>query len=115
MKRGQKLHYLSAHKVPPMRKGEGFLNSPNYIRTETVLGQLAIVVKPENDPDGRFEIFFAPSLNNEIKTVSHGEVTMVKEPVSLVFGEPDTEVFRTFKGLPVDYNSFHSLHGSPQK
>ncbi len=88
-KREEKLHYLSGYSPLPLRNAEGFVKSPNYLRTETVLGQLAVVVKPANESDGRFEIFFAPSLNGEIKTVSYGQVTTVKEPVSLTFGQPD--------------------------
>lgn len=108
-KRDQKLHFLSGYAPLPLRNAAGFMKSPNYLRTETVLGQLTVVVKPVNDFDGNFEIFFAPSLNGEIKTISRGEVTTVKEPVSLTFGQPDPTLLKTADDLPVDYNHYNEL------
>ena len=113
VKQGDKLHFLSNHMLPPKRVLEGYLKSPDYLRTETVMGQVAAVIKTNNDPDGRFEIFMAPSLNGEIKHIDHGDITIVKEPVSLIFGEPDASLLKMpAPNAPVDYKNYEQLHGA---
>ncbi|MGI9105828.1 MAG: hypothetical protein ACR2G4_06230 [Pyrinomonadaceae bacterium] len=111
-KKGRKLDFLSGYaKAKPILKAEGFLNSPNYLRTETVMGQTAIVVKTKNDPDGRVEIFVSPILNGDtIKMIFHGEITTVVEPISLTFGEPDPAFLHFSKDFPVDYENNKKLH-----
>lgn len=113
IKRGEKMHFLSNHSLPPARTVEGFLKSPNYLRTETVLGHTAIVIKAMNDPVGRAEFFYAPILNSDIKIIHRGGRTTVQEPISLVFGEPDAAQVKMPKGLTVDRTNFEKLHGAP--
>lgn len=113
VKRGEKMHFLSNHRLPPARTVEGFLKSPDYLRTETVLGQTALVLKPANDHEGRFEMFYAPALDNDIKTIYRGARTTVQEPISLVFGEPDAALVKMPKGLTVDRTNYERMHGTP--
>jgi hypothetical protein len=114
LKRGNKAHFLSDCNIIPPRSAEGVKNKNHYLRTDTVLGQTAIVINPPNDSDGHLELFFAPALNTEIKSILHGPRTIVKEPVSLIFGEPDPKLFRFPVELPVDYSNYERLHGRRQ-
>lgn len=113
IKRGEKMHFLSNYSLPPARTVEGFLKSPDYLRTETVLGHTALVIKAANDPVGRTEFFFAPILNSDIKIIYRGAQTTVQEPISLVFGEPDAAQIKMPKGLAVDRTNYERMHGSP--
>ncbi|HYG12293.1 MAG TPA: hypothetical protein VD835_20290 [Pyrinomonadaceae bacterium] len=113
LKRGEQMHFLSNYSLPPARTVEGFLKSPDYLRTETVMGQTALVLKPANNQEGRFELFYAPILNSDIKTIHRGARTIVQEPISLIFGEPDAAQVKMPKGLPVDRTNYERLHGSP--
>jgi hypothetical protein len=63
--------------------------SKNYVRTETVLGYSADVLKYEQG-DKTHELYRAPDLNGDIiKTVYRDKtLTRTLEPVSIVLGEP---------------------------
>jgi hypothetical protein len=118
-KRGQKLHYLSGASGGRAVTAEGLLKSPDFLRTETVLGQQAIVVKAageKSDSPVRAEFYCAPALGgDDIKVVlRRGEKTLMEEPVSLVFGEPDPSLLKASENLPVDYEHFRKLHGQPR-
>jgi len=112
VKRGEKMDFLSNHRLPPARTVEGFLKSPDYLRTETVLGHTALVLKPANEHEGRFELFYAPVLDSEIKTIHRGARTTVQEPISLTFGEPDVALVKMPKGLAVDRTNYERMHGT---
>jgi len=112
LKRGEKMHFLSNHRLSPTRTVEGFLKSPDYLRTETVLGHTALVIKAANDPVGRTEFFYAPILNSDIKIIFRGGRTTVQEPISLIFGEPDAALVKMPKGLAVDRTNYERMHGT---
>jgi hypothetical protein len=115
VQRKDKMIFLSNHSLPGMVvTAEGFRNSPDYLRTETILGLEAMVMKPMNEPPGRNEAYRVPALGGDfIKTISYGKITLVKEPVSITFGEPDAALVKMPDGLPVDRSHFEKLHGTP--
>lgn len=114
LKRGTKLHFLSDWHAQPLRTAEMMKNNNRYVRSENVLGLPTVVISAQKDVEGHDEFFFAPALNSEIKMVMHGPKTIVKEPVSLVFGEPDPKLFKFPEELKIDYSHYEQLHG-PQK
>jgi hypothetical protein len=111
---GSKLNFLSDYDAPtPMMSLEKLQKSPNYVRTETVLGQEAAVLKT-GDPNNVIELYRAPSLGGDIiKMVRHAgsETVTVLEPLSLTFGEPDASLLK-MPNLPVDRTHFEELHGN---
>ena len=111
-KKGQKLHFLSQSSPKPVLTEEELKKSSDYLRTENVLGHLAVVIKSERG-DIRSEVYRAPALGgDDIKIVFYrGATTIVVEPVSLVFGEPEPALLKLPEGLPVDYKHYEKLHG----
>jgi hypothetical protein len=114
LKRGQKLHFMSDCTLMPPRTAEDMKSRNRFLKTETVLGLPTVVISPVNDQDGNLQIYFAQVLNAEIKTIVRGGRTLVKEPVSLVFGEPDPKLFKFPDELAIDYTNYEKLHG-PRK
>lgn len=119
VKRGQKLDFLSAYAKPaPFVTEEELRNSPTYLRSEAVLGYATIVVKAGNEVEDGSEFFRAPALGGDIiKTVfpsPDGRKT-VREPVSLMLGEPDAKLLKMpDRDLPVDYKHYEEMHGPRQ-
>jgi|GEM_PF-1338268 len=114
---GSKLNFLSDYDASnPMMSLEKLQKSPNFVRTETVLGQAAVVLKT-GSPDNVVELYRAPSLGGDIiKMVRRAgsETITVLEPLSLTFGEPDASLFK-MPNLPVDRKHFEELRGSGGK
>ncbi|MDQ1612214.1 MAG: periplasmic protein TonB [Pyrinomonadaceae bacterium] len=68
--------------------------SPNFVRTEEVLGRTTYLHRIKDDETGAplFDYYFTPELGRvPLKTVDYlqGKVFSVTEPVSITFGEPD--------------------------
>jgi hypothetical protein len=114
LKRGQTLYFMSDFNLIPQRTADGMKSKNHYQRTENVLGLPVVVINPDGDTQQHLEMYFAPALNAEIKTVIHGARTLVKEPISLTFGEPDPKLFNFPDELKVDYSNYERLHG-PRK
>jgi hypothetical protein len=107
----EKINFLSNLDSPlPILSAEGFQKSSDFLRTETVLGYPTLVTKAYNDP--QMEFYHAPIIGGaDIKTVLRSETeTVVTEPTSLVFGEPDSSLLKMPQGLPVSYNTFNRIH-----
>jgi hypothetical protein len=113
--RGKKLHFLSEYAAPRQLLSEAQLRtSPNYLRTDTVLGYDAIVVSSGNRPRTCSEFYKVPAFGGEvIKTVmchnEEGDKTVL-EPISIVLGEPDASFLKRPADLPVDYEHFDQTH-----
>lgn len=113
--RGRKLHFLSDYAAPRALLSEAQLRmSPNYLRTDKVLGYEAIVVSSGNRPRTCSEFYKVPAFGGEVlKTVmchnEQGDKTVL-EPISLVLGEPEASSLVTPKDLPVDYEHFKQTH-----
>jgi len=108
----EKVSFLSNLDSPrPILTAEGFQKSSDFLRTETVLGYPTLVTKAYNDP--QMEFYNAPIIGGaNIKTVLKTEtLTVVTEPTSLVFGEPDSSLLKMPQGLPVSYDNFNKIHG----
>jgi len=104
------LNLLSAYDSPrPILTAEGFLKSPNFLRTEQVLGYPTFVT---NGGDGS-QFYNAPIIGGAfLKLVlRQGTSTVVVEPSSLVFGEPDPSLVKMPTGLPVSSDNFNNIHG----
>lgn len=112
---GQKLHFLSDYGAPRPVLSEAQLRmSPNYLRTDKILGYDAIVVSSGNRPRTCSEFYKVPALGGEVlKTVmchnEQGDKTVL-EPISLVLGEPDASLLKFPADLPVDYEHFNQTH-----
>jgi hypothetical protein len=80
--------------------------SANYLRTETVLGYVADVVKLEVAGKS-FELYQAPDLSGfVIKQIEHQPgLTRVIEPTSITAGEPDAQSL-TFNEYPEDRSAY---------
>lgn len=93
--------------LPHRVTAESILKNPNFLRTETVLGYTAYVVRDlgsamssggPGPSDGlRSELYFAPELDKTPLKELHyrdGKVVTVYEPVEVVFGEPDAALLK---------------------
>ncbi|MGI9106731.1 MAG: hypothetical protein ACR2G4_10840 [Pyrinomonadaceae bacterium] len=89
----------TSDRMPPVFTKEELLNSPNYNRTETLLGLTVYVDRVVDASSGQvFEYYHAPELGmHSLKTVNydaHGKTIFIKEPISLRFGEPDPSLVK---------------------
>lgn len=80
----------------------------NYLRTETVMGYAADVVKLEGAGKS-FEIFQATKLSGfVVKQVERGQgLTRIIEPTSIIVGEPDNQ-FLKFTEYPEDRSAYRA-------
>jgi TonB family protein len=79
--------------VPPPT-AEQLRASPNFLRTETVLGRETYLHRVKDEKTGQplYDYYFAPELGKTpLKTIEYGDgkVREVSEPVSVAFGEPE--------------------------
>ena len=108
----EKVSFLSNLDSPtPILTAEGFQKSSDFLRTETVMGYPTLVTTAYNDP--QMEFYHSTVIGGaSIKTVLRGDTsTVVTEPTSLVFGEPDSSLVKMPAGLPVSYDNFKKIHG----
>lgn len=114
---GQKedhLQFLSACSTTP-RTGDYF-TSPQYTRTEEILGYKTAVLTQSVNPEFQVEHYIAPALNNDIiKTaITMGDNVRVLEPLVIISGEPPTDVFK-HRELPVRYDVYNQKHADSEK
>lgn len=79
--------------APPLT-AEQLRASPNFLRTETVLGRETYLHRVKDEKTGRplYDYYFAPELGRTpLKTVEYRDdkAREVSEPVSITFGEPE--------------------------
>ncbi|HKS29181.1 MAG TPA: hypothetical protein VJS44_15240 [Pyrinomonadaceae bacterium] len=101
----QKMWFNSPYSDTFPKAGERRRNS-NYLRTETILGYAADVIKLEA-PGKSFELFQARELSGFIvKQVERGQgVVRVIEPTSIIAGEPDKQSLN-FTEYPEDRSAY---------
>jgi len=108
----EKVSFLSNLDSPlPILTAEGFQKSSDFLRTETVMGYPTFVSKAYNDPQTEF--YCAPVIGGaNLKIVLRSETsTVITEPTSLVFGEPDSAFIKMPAALTVSYDNFNKIHG----
>ena len=95
----------------PILTAEGFQKSSDFLRTETVMGYPTFVSKAYND--SQTEFYCAPVIGGaNLKIVLRSETsTVITEPTSLVFGEPDSAFIKMPAALTVSYDNFNKIHG----
>jgi len=106
-----RLNFLSSYDSPkPLLNEEGFRKSANFLRVDTVLGYPAFIMKAENSPE--VEFYCSPVIGGENIKIVHRDATktVVIEPVSLVFGNPDPSSVTVPTGLPTNYDNFNKVH-----
>ncbi len=95
--RGHRLLLIGAERTgyPGHLTAERLQSDPKFVRTEYVSGFLTYVKREEID-GYTYEHYYAPELGPfPIKTVlSHDGYKKIDEPVSIVFGEPETAHLR---------------------
>lgn len=105
------LHFLSDCESQPnwQSEEEYVLKSPQYSRSETVLGIRTVVLKASPN----FEVYRAPSLNGDsIKMVLNLNGTVrVFEPVAISLAEPEAAKLE-HKEFPVSYEFFEQKNKS---
>lgn len=106
----QRMYFLSTHDIS-QSNAEGLRHSPQFARTETILGYTAYVMRQAQEGTS-FEFYRAPALNgNLIKQVFHnGSSTMTFEPVSITPGEPSADKLRHAE-YPTDNSVYIQTQG----
>lgn len=107
-----KLHFLSGYDSPrPIITADRLQRNSNLMRIETVLGYSTYVTKASNDSGTEF--YQAPIIGGaDLKLIDRSDTsTLVVEPNSLVFGEPDPALLKMPSGLPINYENFNKIHG----
>lgn len=110
----QKMFFLSGHDVSKA-DAESLRRSPNFVRTETILGYTAYVSKQVRTGT-TLEVYRVPELDGaQVKHLfNNGSSTVVFEPVSLTPGEPPADKLR-HKEYPMDNGVYTQTHGdAPQ-
>jgi hypothetical protein len=92
-------HTNASTELPPVNTKEGLLNSPQFNRTETLMGLTVYVRRIVDAPSGQMvEDYDAPELGIfPLKTVNYdpqGRSFLIIEPISLTFGEPDPSLVK---------------------
>ncbi|HEX8137342.1 MAG TPA: hypothetical protein VF544_07105 [Pyrinomonadaceae bacterium] len=110
----QKMFFLSGHDVSKA-DAESLRQSPNFVRTETILGYTAYVSKQVREGT-TLEVYRVPELDGaQVKHVfNNGSATVVFEPVSILAGELAADKLR-HKEYPMDNGVYTETHGeAPQ-
>lgn len=108
--RHQKMFFLSGHDMSTV-DAETLRQSPQFARTETILGYTVYVSKQVQEST-TLESYRAPALNGaQIKHVfNNGSATVVFEPVSITPGEPPADKMK-HQEYPVDNGVYTQTHG----